>query len=100
MTLPSRKYAAACETSPRLMFGDPPCYDPEHITTAYCPFDVCSLTTLPSTRIRQLIEPDPAFWALTTSEASLGPPRWAAGVGWDRCGWLLVEKRSEPALAQ
>jgi hypothetical protein len=37
---------------------------------------------------------------VTSSEASLGPPRWAAGVGWDRCGWLLVEKRSEPALAQ
>jgi hypothetical protein len=37
------------------------------MTTAYGPFDVCSLTTLQSTRIRQLIEPDPAFWALTTN---------------------------------
>ena len=34
----------------------------------------------------------------TTSEASLGPPRWAAGVGLDRWGWPLFEKRSEPAL--
>src|ERR1700730_2327616 len=32
------------------------------------------------------------------SEASLGPPRWVARVGWDRRGWLLVEERSEPAL--
>lgn len=38
-----------------------PIYGSEHITTAYCPSDVCSLTTLPSIRIRQLIEPDPAF---------------------------------------
>ena len=36
--------------------------------------------------------------AQDTSEASLGPPRWVARVGRDRCGWLVVEKRSEPAL--
>jgi hypothetical protein len=32
------------------------------------------------------------------SEASLGPPRWVAGLGGIVAGWLLVEKRSEPAL--
>jgi hypothetical protein len=35
---------------------------------------------------------------VTASEASLGPPRWAAGFSRNRRGWLLVEKRSEPAL--
>jgi hypothetical protein len=39
-----------------------------------------------------------AIFNPSSSEASLGPPRWVARVGWDRRGWLLVEERSEPAL--
>src|ERR1700736_1382987 len=51
-----------------------------------------------SSQLRPILRRGAPIIQRPPSEASLGPPRWVARVGWDRRGWLLVEERSEPAL--